>query len=282
MLTLLKELCLDTEAETWFRNIKCGREAMKTLQIHYDGPDESKRRMEEARAKIKDIYYKHEGTFTFENFVTNLFDAFQILEKYGEPLYEQEKLRLLFSKSQNTHPEFKQEVVICRSQCTTFAGAVTYLKTVIARLFPGIAKPKSRRNVSSIKTDKEINGVDISDLSRWYDSNEIKKLNESQAGKRILAKIMGAKKRHRKHKDKIDKIKSNKRSRRVNSVAVTPAEDSSTLSDRDRRMVAAMINGVNNASKHDSSMNGRLIRTRKNDSASSESAVTFDYLGNPI
>ena len=238
--------------------------------------------MEEARAKIKNIYHKYEGTFTFENFVTNLFDAFQILEKYGEPLNEQEKLRLLFSKSQNTHPEFKQEVVICRSQCTTFAGAVTYLKTVIARLFPGIAKPKSRRNVSSIKTDKEINGVDISDLSRWYDSNEIKKLNESQAGKRILAKIMGDKKRHRKHKDKIDKIKSNKRSRRVNSVAVTPAEDSSTLSDRDRRMVAAMINGVNNASKHDSSMNGRLIRTRKNDSASSESAVTFDYLGNPI
>jgi len=39
VLTLLKELCLETEAETWFRNIKCGREAMKALQIHYDGPD---------------------------------------------------------------------------------------------------------------------------------------------------------------------------------------------------------------------------------------------------
>jgi len=68
---------------------------------------------------------------------------------------------------------------------------VIYLKTVIARLFPDIAKSKSRRNVSSSKTDKELNGVDISDLSRWYDSNEIKKLNESQAGRRILAKIMG-------------------------------------------------------------------------------------------
>ena len=95
VLTLLKELCLETEAETWFRNIKCGREAMKALQMHYDGPDESKRRKEEARAKIKSIYYKHESTFTFEKFVTNLYDAFQILEKYEEPLYEQEKLRLL-------------------------------------------------------------------------------------------------------------------------------------------------------------------------------------------
>jgi len=142
-------------------------------------------------------------------------------------------------------------------------------------------KPKSRRNVSSNKASKELNGVDISDLTRWYDSNEIRRLNESQAGRRILAKIMGDKKRHQRHKDKIDRIKSEKR-RCVKSVEIKRPDDSRTLSDRDRRMVAAMINGVNNASKHDSSMNGRLIRTRKNDSASSESAVTFDYLGNPL
>jgi len=280
VLTLLKELCLETEAETWFRNIKCGREAMKALQIHYDGPDESKRRKEEARDKLKTIYYKHEGTFTFEKFVTNLYDAFQILEKYEEPLYEQEKLRLLFNKCQNAHPEFKQEVVICRTLCKTFSSAVIHLKTVVARLFPDVPKSKSRRNVYSVSSI-ELNGVNISDLSRWYDSSEIKKLNESQGGRRILAKIMGDKKRHQRHKEKIDKIKSNKRIR-VKSVAITPAEDSSTLSDRDRRMVAAMINGVSNASKHNSSMNGRMIRTRKNDSASSESAVTFDYLGNPL
>jgi len=34
VLTLLKELCLDTEAETWSRNIKCDRAAMKALQLH--------------------------------------------------------------------------------------------------------------------------------------------------------------------------------------------------------------------------------------------------------
>jgi len=111
VLTLLKELCLDTEAETWFRNIKCGRQAMKALQVHYDGPDESRRRKEEARAKLKTVYYKHEATFTFEKFVTSLYDGFQVLEKYGEPLYEEEKLRLLFDKCQNAHPEFRQEVV---------------------------------------------------------------------------------------------------------------------------------------------------------------------------
>jgi len=254
---------------------------MKALQLHYEGPDESKRRKEEARAKLKNIYYKHEGTFTFEKFVTNLFDAFQILEKYGEPLYEEEKLRLFFTKSQHAHPDFKQEIMICRSKCSSFASAVIYLKTVVARLFPDVVKPKSKRNVSSSKTNKELNGVDISDLSRWYDLNKIRKLNESQAGRRILAKIMGDKKRHQRHKDKIDRIKSEKRTL-VKSIEVTTAEDSSTLSDRDRKMVAAMINGVSNPSKHNSTMNGRLIRIRKNNSASSESAVTFDHLGNPL
>jgi len=40
-------------------------------------------------------------------------------------------------------------------------------------------------------SSKELNGIDMSDLSRWYDSSEIKKWYESQAGRRILAKIMG-------------------------------------------------------------------------------------------
>jgi len=80
-----------------------------------------------------------------KKFVTNLYDAFQILEKYEEPLYEQEKLRLLFNKCQNAHPAFKQEVVICRTLCKTFASAVVHLKIVVARLFPDVL----RRNVSS-------------------------------------------------------------------------------------------------------------------------------------
>ena len=64
VLAILKDLCLNTGAETWFRNITCGRKAMKALQTHYDGPDERHKRIEEARAKISQAFYKHEGTFT--------------------------------------------------------------------------------------------------------------------------------------------------------------------------------------------------------------------------
>jgi len=38
------------------------------------------------------------------------------------------------------------------------------MKTVVACLFPDVVKTKSRRNVSSSKTNKEIDGIDITDL----------------------------------------------------------------------------------------------------------------------
>ena len=118
---------------------------------------------------MKNVYHKHEGTFTFEK-LTNLYDSFQILEKYGEPLYEEEKLWLFFAKCQNSQPEFQQEIIIYRSQCPTLLSAVIYMKTLVARLFSDVIKSKPGRIVSPNKTKKELNGVDFLDLSRWYDS----------------------------------------------------------------------------------------------------------------
>ncbi len=92
---------------------------------------------------------------------------------------------------------------------------------------------------------------------------------------------MGDKKRHQRHKDKIDNRKASKR-RRVKPVTTSKLDDaSSVLSEQDKRVVAAVITGMNNSSRHSSSMNGRVIRTNKN-SVSTDSAITFDDLGNPI
>ncbi len=92
---------------------------------------------------------------------------------------------------------------------------------------------------------------------------------------------MGDKKRHQRHREKIDKIKSSKQ-RRVKSVSTSkPADDSSVLSTQEKRVVAAMITGMKNSSRHNSSMSGRVIRTNRN-SVSTDSAITFDHLGNPI
>ena len=94
---------------------------------------------------------------------------------------------------------------------------------------------------------------------------------------------MGDKKRHRRHRDKIDKIKSNKK-RRIKSVETTIKDDNSVLSEQDKRMVAAVITGMNNSQKHNASnasISGRVIRTNKN-SVSADSVITYDHLGNPI
>ena len=61
VLAILKDLCLNTSAESWFRNIQCRRRVMQALQRHYDGPDERHKRIEEARVKISQTFYKHEA-----------------------------------------------------------------------------------------------------------------------------------------------------------------------------------------------------------------------------
>ena len=40
VLDIIKELTLETDAETWIRGLKCGIKAMQELQAHYDGTSE--------------------------------------------------------------------------------------------------------------------------------------------------------------------------------------------------------------------------------------------------
>ena len=87
VLYIHKELTLGTEAETWIKGLKCVRKAMQELQAHYDGTLEGSRRRQVARADIKKIFYKNETTFTFEKYVTNLKGFFNVLVRYGVPLY---------------------------------------------------------------------------------------------------------------------------------------------------------------------------------------------------
>ena len=46
--------------------------------------------MQVSRADLKNIFYKNENTFTFEKYVTKLKGIFNVLEKYGVPLYKEQ------------------------------------------------------------------------------------------------------------------------------------------------------------------------------------------------
>ena len=71
---------------------------MQELQSHYDGTSEGARRKQVSRADLKNIFYKNETTFTFYKYVTKLKGIFNVLEKYGVPLYEEQMVEHLLDQ----------------------------------------------------------------------------------------------------------------------------------------------------------------------------------------
>ena len=117
---------MDTEVQ--IKNIKCSRSAMIALRNQYDGTDKAKKRVLELKVQIKHLFYKYEFSFSFKKFVTALQKHFKVLERYEVSIYETDKIDPLFEKYQNNKPEFKTDIGICRSQCTTFIDAITFSK----------------------------------------------------------------------------------------------------------------------------------------------------------
>ena len=263
---IIRECCLGTDAESWITNLKGGRQAMAALRNHYDGPDEAKKRLSSAKAKLEKLFYRNEATFSFEKYITALNNVWNVHVRYGEPIYESDKVRYLLDKCQNNHQEFRQTLVLCRSQHDTFNGAVTMLKESVGRLFPD-ANRKNKRNISNISSNKgkgrgkgklrEYNGIDVSDLTRWYEKDELDKLP------RWLQKKICTNKDHQsKQKDKISRIKRAK----VSSVDTSGDQQSSSstsssanLSTADERVVAAVINGLHRSSSSVSPRSGSVI-----------------------
>lgn len=303
---IIRECCLGTEAESWITNLRGGREAMVALRNHYDGPDEAKKRLSSAKAKLEKLFYRNEATFSFEKYVTALNGIWNIHVRYDEPIYESDKVRYLLDKCQNSHQEFRQTLVLCRSQHDTFAGAVTMLKESVGRLFPNVQR-KNKRNIADISSSKgkgkgkgklkEYNGVDVSDLTRWYEKEELDKLPRW-----LQKKICTNKDHQNKQKDKISKVKRAKVSSvdSSNTTQVTTSTTSSSgLSTSDERVIAAVINGLHRSSNSTNSRNGSvtfplngrnatIASSARNNSRNTSnqpddaSALTFDHNGDVV
>ena len=68
---------------------------MQELRSYYDSTPEGERKKKFCRADIKTILYKNETSFTFEKCVTKLKGIFNMFEKYGVPLYEEQMVECL-------------------------------------------------------------------------------------------------------------------------------------------------------------------------------------------
>jgi hypothetical protein len=262
VLTLLRSLTTGTDAENWMHGINCGRLAMEALQAHYDGDAEAEKRKQAAKSDLQSLFYRHEAAFSFEKYINRMKKCFDVLEKYQVPYYEEDKVKLLLDKIQNSHGEVKTQVSICRaSYSNTFVEASTYMSREISRIFPssnvasstfgkGKQRGSNNRNVSSLKNRKQKgkrsiveknNGVDISDLTRYYSKDEWRKL-DADVKKRILDNP--ARK----------KLRTEKEQRDVSAVGTGAAQSAppsgasvvtnSIDKESEDRIVAAVIRGV--------------------------------------
>ena len=107
VIDILKELNLGTDAETCIKGLTCYRKLMKELQANYYGTSEGSRRKQVDISDIKKIFYKNETTFTFEKCVTNINGFFNVLEKYGAPLYGEQMVKHILDQIMSPNTELK-------------------------------------------------------------------------------------------------------------------------------------------------------------------------------
>ena len=63
---------------------------MQELKSHYNPTSEGTQRKQFARSNLKKIFYKNENNLSFEKYITKINGVFNVLGKYGFPLYEKQ------------------------------------------------------------------------------------------------------------------------------------------------------------------------------------------------
>ena len=253
--TYLTELTNGTDADNWIKTYKRtqdGRGAWIDLCNNYDGLAEGDKRIAVARSDISVVHYRNEAVFSFEQYSTKLRKAFQTLEDYGQGKCEAEKVEILLKQVHTSDAKLISSISICRdSHAGTFDDACQYLSKQIAVIYPqqqpnaigrnSRGRGRGRvRNISSIKRKNgkiTCNGVDLTDTTRYFTPKEFSKTGEE--GRKFL------------NNDKKRKKYKNKNSRQAKKQATVD----------DNRHVAAIINGVINATRNENASNVSHVGT---------------------
>lgn len=205
---ILTQLLSGTMAWTWissYESSKNGRGAVQALRTHYDGPGQVEKRLAYAQGILNNIHYKSERQYSFENYVTKLSEAFEILKDNQIPKQEREKVDYLLNNIRNDSHVIlaaKTNVKMNPNTRTNFQLAVDHMSELIGATFAHASNEGKipARNVSRVETgrggrggrgrggrggrgnkggrgDKYNNGVDISDMTRDFTKQEWFKLS---------------------------------------------------------------------------------------------------------
>ncbi len=205
---LFKDLLTKTERATWFKKVKDGdgRAAHMLLREHYVGEAHDMRRAAAANAKLETLFWKSEALFSFEKYLTRLNEAFKELEDAGQPLWETQKVTHLLKRIQNDDIQVQTTIgIVCNSFLSGFDGACLTLSRSVSSRYANIESNRQKRRIGAVDTrggsnrggrgrgrgrqsrgrgggrDRGrmrviMNGVDVTDISRNFTSDEWEKL----------------------------------------------------------------------------------------------------------
>jgi hypothetical protein len=206
---LFKDLLTKTEGATWFEKVNDGdgRSAHLLLREHYVGEAHDMRRAASATANLETLFWKNEASFSFEKFLTRMSEAFKELEDAGQPLYEAQKVQQLLKSIKNDDIQVQTTLGIIRDRyLNDFDGASLTLSRTISTRFANIEPMRNKRNIGAVHTNQgrgragrgrsrsrhsngrgtggnrqhrvTMNGVDVTDVTRNYTSDEWDKLRQ--------------------------------------------------------------------------------------------------------
>lgn len=208
---LFKDLLTKTEGATWFEKVKDGdgRAAHLLLKEHYVGEAHDMRRAAAANAKLETLFWKSEASFSFEKYLTRLSEAFKELEDADQPLYEAQKVNHLLKGIQNDDIQIQTTIGIVRQHfLSNFEEASLALSRAVSSRFANVEANKQKRKIGAVESRNtsnhggrgrgrgrgrttsgrgggregnrnmrvHMNGVDVTDVSRNFTSDEWDKL----------------------------------------------------------------------------------------------------------
>ena len=204
---MLSDLVSGTEGESWinqFNRAQHGRNAWLAFRTHYEGGGNERKKITEAESVIDMLHYKNESIFSFESYSTKMIEAFRDLDNTDSEKSPYEQVKIMLEKISINSAECEIHKAHVRSNFRNdITGAVTYLSTEFARMFPQATFSTGRRfgrQISAYQRNATrqrvgeytmglqptlingvptINNVDVSNVGRSFTNDEMGMLGPS-------------------------------------------------------------------------------------------------------
>ncbi len=106
-----------------------------------------------ANAKLENLFWKSDASFSFKKFVTQMNETFKELEDAGQPLYPSQNVQWLLCGVKNDNNQVQTTIGIIRDQyLTVFYSACLTLSCTVSSRFTNIVPTRNKRSIGSVQS----------------------------------------------------------------------------------------------------------------------------------